>query len=55
MHHPLGAFLTGVFRGDLKEIRGAWMEYGGTESWQGMESRTGESANLFVKGRHGDH
>lgn len=54
MHHPLGTLLTGVFRGDLKEVRGAWMEYGSIESCLGMESRTGESANLFVKGRHGD-
>lgn len=55
MHHPRGALLPVVFRRDLKEVRGAWMEYGNIESCLVMEIRTGESANLFVKGRHGDH
>lgn len=27
MLYPLGAVLTAVFRGDLKEAGGAWMEY----------------------------
>lgn len=46
MHHPLGALLTGVFGGDLKEVRGAWMEYGGVESSLGVEGRTGELTYL---------
>lgn len=27
MLYPLGAVLTGVFRGDLTEAGGVWMEY----------------------------
>jgi len=51
MLHPFGAVLTSIISGDLREARGVWMEYKGTKVFLGMERRTGESADLFVKVR----